>query len=377
LLAVVFAAVFMGAMPAYWETNDDVSMSMIVHGYGLTAWGSPSIIYSNVLWGYLIGALPDVAGVLPYSWLAMSLLAAIGAAFAWRLRRAGLGGVAIAAVWLLVMARPLAAPQFTLLAGLAAVAGLLPMLASAQAQVRTPARWPLAFAALFVAFLVRLDITMLLTLLALPLLAWRELARDRAFLACAAVTLALAVLAFWIDRRHYEGAEWALFNAMETVRVPFTDYHVARSLFEQLGPGDWQGLSRNDIQLVSAWFFVDPAIADPPRLAVLLGHLDTVEMAKANVTDAVQSRRGLAAPVLAPLLVAALAAAATATRRVRLVLAWVALLAILVVLGQAGRPAPVRVCLRDVVPFVAGEVGPVEGDVVGRHRWPRARCRRF
>jgi hypothetical protein len=99
------------------------------------------------------------------------------------------------------------------------------------------------------------------------------------------------------------------------------------------------------VQLVSAWFFVDPAIADPPRLRLLLDQLDTVAVAQANVPDALASVRGLLATPLLPLLFAAAVAAATSTRRWRLALAWAALLAILVLLGLAGRPAPVRVCL--------------------------------
>ena len=31
-----------------WETNDDVGMSMAAHGYGIAAFGSPKIIFSNV-----------------------------------------------------------------------------------------------------------------------------------------------------------------------------------------------------------------------------------------------------------------------------------------------------------------------------------------
>ena len=37
-----------------WETNDDVAMSMVAHGYGIAAVGMPNLIFSNVVWGYLV-----------------------------------------------------------------------------------------------------------------------------------------------------------------------------------------------------------------------------------------------------------------------------------------------------------------------------------
>src|SRR5881392_1936328 len=34
-----------------WETNDDVAMSMVAHGYGIADYGSDRLFFSNVLWG--------------------------------------------------------------------------------------------------------------------------------------------------------------------------------------------------------------------------------------------------------------------------------------------------------------------------------------
>lgn len=41
-----------------WETNDDVFMSMIAHGFGAMEKGSPSLFFSNVLRGYIVRAIP-------------------------------------------------------------------------------------------------------------------------------------------------------------------------------------------------------------------------------------------------------------------------------------------------------------------------------
>ena len=58
----------------HWETNDDVGMSMVAHGYGIAAFGSPQIMFSNVLWGYVIRSIPSVGGVLGYSLATMAAL---------------------------------------------------------------------------------------------------------------------------------------------------------------------------------------------------------------------------------------------------------------------------------------------------------------
>ena len=61
-LAIAAAFVFSLCLvfEARWETNDDVAMSMVAHGYGVAAFGSPNLIFSNVLWGYLVRAVPQI-----------------------------------------------------------------------------------------------------------------------------------------------------------------------------------------------------------------------------------------------------------------------------------------------------------------------------
>ena len=50
-VVVPFVALYVAFEPL-WETNDDVAMSMAAHGYGLAAYSSPHLIFSNVVWGH-------------------------------------------------------------------------------------------------------------------------------------------------------------------------------------------------------------------------------------------------------------------------------------------------------------------------------------
>lgn len=40
-----------GLFQPAWESNDDVAMSMVAHGCGGAAHGTPTLIFSNVVWG--------------------------------------------------------------------------------------------------------------------------------------------------------------------------------------------------------------------------------------------------------------------------------------------------------------------------------------
>ena len=60
VFAVAFALACTLLSPR-WETNDDVGMAMAAHGFGLAVAPTPALIYSNVLWGHLVQAIPSPA----------------------------------------------------------------------------------------------------------------------------------------------------------------------------------------------------------------------------------------------------------------------------------------------------------------------------
>jgi len=45
------------AIEPRWETNDDVAMAMVAHGFGIAAHPSPHIVFSNSIWGFVAQAL--------------------------------------------------------------------------------------------------------------------------------------------------------------------------------------------------------------------------------------------------------------------------------------------------------------------------------
>ena len=129
LLAFLASATYLSALCAFftpqWETNDDVGMSMAAHGYGIAATGSPNLIFSNVIWGYLVRSIPQINGVLGYSIATMLVLVIFGMVMLYALRRLGFGWLVSLAVLALVLVRPILFPQFTINAGLLTVGAIV------------------------------------------------------------------------------------------------------------------------------------------------------------------------------------------------------------------------------------------------------------
>jgi hypothetical protein len=101
--AVIFVLLLYLVFEPRWETNDDVGMSMVAHGYGISAISSPKLIFSNVLWGYLVRAIPEVNGTHGYSLATLGVLITVGAVVLSVLYRLGAGYVASLSMLALIL----------------------------------------------------------------------------------------------------------------------------------------------------------------------------------------------------------------------------------------------------------------------------------
>ena len=108
-----------------WETNDDVGMSMIAHGYGIAAVGMPNLVFSNVVWGYLVRIIPQINGVLGYSIAAIGILVSVGMVMLLASRKFRFGWLVSLPLLILLLARPVLFPQFTINAGLLTVGAVV------------------------------------------------------------------------------------------------------------------------------------------------------------------------------------------------------------------------------------------------------------
>ena len=267
-----------------WETNDDVAMSMVAHGYGLAAIGSPNLIFSNILWGHFVRSLPEVGGVVGYSIATLGVLLFVGTSIAYGLLRVGLGYLATLSALVLILARPVLFPQFTINAGLLMVGAILCW----HLYARDMDRRALTIGCLlaYCSYLVRSQEFLLVLFVALPLLPWRTLMTDRAPKIAVFVLFAAIAVSALLDRQSYRGDDWGAFNELNLPRAALTDFGAGESLRSRPDILERHGYSSNDIRLIQAWFFVDPNIANPAKLKAMLNELGPLPSAENALVNA-------------------------------------------------------------------------------------------
>lgn len=98
---------------------------MVAHGYGIAAVDMPNLVFSNVIWGYLVRVIPQINGVLGYSIAAIAVLVIVGTIILYALRQLGFGWLVSLSVLTLLLVRPVLFPQFTINAGLLTVGAIV------------------------------------------------------------------------------------------------------------------------------------------------------------------------------------------------------------------------------------------------------------
>lgn len=263
-LAVIGALIYV--LPPFFEGNDDVGMSMRAHGYGISETESSRLIFSNVLWGHIVRALPEFGGILGYSLATVAVLALstwLLLFFLWN--RLGVNWLLTGVIAVLIVSRPSVFSQFTINAGLLALVAVIAVVSYG----RSPKAGLLAIATISacVAFLIRGDMLIMMMLVATPLFPWRALARSRWALISLVFLVAFASAATLVNRNAYEEPAWKEFQQFNAARIPYTDfglaYHIASKKPEI---AEKYGLSSNDVLMIGGWFFPDPAIVSTETL---------------------------------------------------------------------------------------------------------------
>lgn len=325
-----------------WETNDDVAMSMVAHGYGIAAVPSANIVFSNVLWGHLVESIPTIDGVLGYSIATLLVLLISSFSIAYLLSKLGVEQWISLLAACVVLCRPILFPQFTLNAGLLEVSSVLALLVYSE----TKAGWLLIAGAVLsvVAFLIRSQEFALVVLIALPTLWSRALHRDRrVVIACSVVVLAIIGASVW-DHFCYSTPAWRYFATLDATRAPFTDFGIAKKIASDPQLLNRFGYSRNDIDLLGSFFFVDPVIFNPDKLRAMVSSLGAGHVFAGNVAATITSVGSLVSPEMLPL-VALSATLLICAPSFELVGGWFLFLCALISMGFVGRGGLLRVDL--------------------------------
>jgi len=323
-----------------WESNDDIAMSMVAHGYGLAAISSPSLIFSNILWGYLVQTIPQVNGVLGYSIATLTTIVVFGAIVLFSLRKVGHSWLLSFAVCALLLVRPVLFPQFTINAGLLTVGAFVYWYFYGIHGNKFDLVVGCLFA--FFGYLIRSQEFFLVLLIATPLLPWRKLAKDH-FSRIALCALSVGILgAMYADYQAYQGDEWREFNALNPVRAQFTDWGAGKLLKENTDILTQYKYSENDITLLENWFFVDPSIANPDVLNSILVKLGPIPNKQVALKNGWAGIRVMTHSAVLPLFLMGLILLMLTPNR-KLILAWVGCLLTFFAIGLLGRPGFLRI----------------------------------
>ena len=356
--AVTFVLVLCFFFEPTWETNDDVAMSMVAHGYGIAATESPNLFFSNVLWGHLVRLIPEINGVLGYSIATMATLIVVGTVVLYGLYQMGAGLIVSLSVFVLIMVRPLLFPQFTINAGLLMIGGIICWhLYDRQNNWRVLA---MGCVLAFFSFLIRKNECLLILIVAIPLLPWRSLFQRRSFKLATLILLLAITVSSVINHSAYQQERWKTFNEFNLVRASFTDFQAALHLKKRPDIFERYGFSINDIDLINSWFFAVPELNNTQNLQAMIAELGILPWFKRGPKNffkglsAIWNKKVLVLFITALLLIA-LRIPRRGTASLGLILAAIFLMSLL------GRPGVTRVytpliSLLIVAPFLVSQV---------------------
>lgn len=331
---------------------------MAAHGYGIAAVETPNLVFSNVIWGYFVRALPQMGGILGYSIATIGALVIIGAVVLHAFQKLGFGSLMSLSVLILLLARPVLFPQFTINSGLLTLGAVICWyLYGQQGSRRT-----LIFGCLlaFCGYLVRSQEFLLVLLIALPLLPLKKLGKDSAAQASAVVLLLAIGVAAYVDYKSYQGDAWRSFNELNPARAPITDFGADAHLKRRPDILDRNGYSENDIDLIRNWFFVDSEIANPVALNAMLTELGPLPLPSNALSNGWIGIKAFTNPVLLPGFFAAVLLFLLFPNR-KLIITWALSIAAVFALGVLGRPGILRVYIPIVSLFLIAPLMLAQG----------------
>lgn len=339
-----------------WLTNDDAAMSMIAHGYGAIADSSAHLIFSNLLWGKFIQALPTLGGLYGYSLATYIAVAASGTVFSIVLRKTGTGIVEAVSLVSLILVGTVVFPQFTLTAGFCTVAGILCLL---RYPVKNEIGWLLiAGPLLFAGFLIRDHEFALVALVSLPLYPWKRFLRDMPVYIMGGVLVLSISLSYLYNKSAYDGDEWADYREFMPAATEFVAWDAGAKLAGRKDILDKHRLSPADVELINNWLWFDDEVANPDQLKEIVREIDRESLSGDWRSDI---REAFSAFFHSDIRYQVILAVVLFWLRPgkKLLVAWLLFLAAITAFGIMGRPAILRVyfpplALLLIYPFLSG-----------------------
>lgn len=339
---ILFTIIYI--FPPYWNTNDDVGMSMRAHGYGIGSIPTAFIQNSNVVWGYFIQILPsDIFGIPGYSFatyliiyiflMSVCLFVVIN-----KINKEKI--ILIFLTILLISFRPIISPQFTINAGLITIAGFIFL--KIYFQLNSIKYLIISFICFFLGFIIRENMFFAISFVALSFIANRDLIFNRKIFFFSLLLISILIGAKNYNNYSYNTGEMKKYSDFQKARLYWKDYYGFLRVTDDVLTK--HQFSRNDVRLLNYWFFADPYLADAERLNTMRAdmpprlNLRTISRIKKAIGYLWEGQAIFPLSLCAFLIL-------IFCPSLRLRLSWLSLLIILIYLAYLGRVAIDRIYL--------------------------------
>lgn len=344
---------------------------MVAHGYGFASYGSPNLLFSNVIWGHAVRTLHGLFGMQGYSVGTFGALLLASWSYLYFFGRLGLNRSVIFPAVAAILAWPILFPQFTVNAGLLTIAAVLGW--HTYAQKRDIYALVSGCLLAVLGFLIRPLEFLLIIAVAVPFIPWRPFLRDRILQIACLITALVIAGAYIVDAKAYQSDDWKLFHSQNQARAPYTDFGIGRQLKARPDILKAYGYSKNDIDLISNWFFVDPNLLDVSALngmtQALGPSIGPLSASRVNLDSGLSAFRQILLPRLFPLAAVAVFLLFISFQPT-LLISWFLFLAVLFGLAFVGANAHIRVVFPAVAFLVViplALLGPAKRTGI----WPR------
>lgn len=286
LIALLIISLYSFYTPI-WETNDDVGMSMVIHGYGISNHKSPNLIFSNILWGKILLLIPNINNILGYSIATIFIIFISSSFIYYNLIRLNVGWLVSSLLVLLIIIKPILIPQFTLNAGLLTIAAILSLINYKEFNKNIDLIT--AFILAYLAFLIRNQEFLITLIIGLPFINFKRLLNNHNFKIAIIYFIIGILIAQIYDWNSYRNSEWINFFEYKNALSQYIDYGLAekiKSTPELMIKFDY---SINDLDLISNWFWVDQEIIQPNKLNDMANEYGKIPFFTTNIMNSFYS----------------------------------------------------------------------------------------
>ena len=340
LFPFVFIISLWAFIPPQWESNDDITMKMIIEGNGVFYAPSSNIIFSNVIFGNILSFFTKLFGIGTYSVIITGLLIS-GLCVIFVYLRLILGYITGFALWALLSLWPILNVQFTVVSGVLAIAGIAVLLHSTKC--RDISRLILLIISgifLVLSYFIRSAEMLAIVFISLPFL-FKKKNIDKMNSVFLIIILAVVISSYFIDKLSYISPEWQLYSAFEAARVPLSDYGLLEHILNNKDVLLGTGLSPNDVWLAASGFPIIPEIFSPLAFTSLiesLGVMPRNQSAYLSINEGFAVMRNGHILFISWFSILCLAALASW----RLVFSWILFSIVIIYTSLIGRPGVLR-----------------------------------